>query len=600
MNKKILIAVILTFVANILCIPLWTECDYIGFVRSLFNKEARLDMFYHGEITDAEPFHFDVPPNSLSNNTFSSYRKGNSRRAILNLRARGKWQRLSFQLVTHHEGEIRMLLRGPDPRDEYGLPHSILTDWRNFKINGETIFNEPKTLSFQKNFSKKISVRKNETLHIEVEFRRHHFTINDFTFLKRGTLWYLLTGNVLFFFSVCRLFSFFNERCGYIRLGDALLVAAFFSLVFIPMMGISDGVKSVRENRMLAVQPEAKGILEGKADTGGGYEKWFNDHLGGRTVLIKLHDVIRNKLSHIIRTEEAIYFKENGWAFLLPFVSNLDCRPAPLQHIVCELLKMNCFCQQHKIKFYVFEVPKKQIIYKELLREKYGFDEKQFIRVERAQETIRKEVRKHHVPYVYPYEELRDATKQDFVFFNYSHHWTDWGAFIGYRKLMEEVRKDFPDISVASLDDYRRSQNRLQRDDYLRNYRPPEYFSRLFNDEHLSDPSSLILYNYYDHKNGDRMIVRVGEFIKDFTYPEGTHKIMLMGTSQNENLLQFVPYSSTRTKYIRLNLAQVKNSDMWKVLKLYKKDILSFKPDILILSISTDNLPELHDLCTSK
>ena len=60
--KKITLAVILTLFANILCLPLWTDCDYVGFVRTLFNKESRLDLLYHGKITGAEPFHCSSIP----------------------------------------------------------------------------------------------------------------------------------------------------------------------------------------------------------------------------------------------------------------------------------------------------------------------------------------------------------------------------------------------------------------------------------------------------------------------------------------------------------------------------------------------------------
>ena len=317
---------------------------------------------------------------------------------------------------------------------------------------------------------------------------------------------------------------------------------------------------------------------------------------------MKLHDRLRNKLSCIIRTSRAIYFKENGWEFVTPLASNMDCRPITLQSSVKHLIQMNHFCQQNQIKFYVLEVPRKESVYKEIIEDKYGFDEKQFAKVSQAQDTIRSGVRKYHIPYVYPYEALRNAIKQDLVFFKCSHHWTDWGAFIGYRELMKEVRKDFPDIPVVSPKDYRRSQNWLQRDDYIRDYGWPVHLPQFFNSgkDELNSPLVRALYNYYDHMNSDKMVVKVGKFTKDFTYPEGKHKVMLIGTSQNENFLQFLPYSAAQTKYIRLNMRQTKTSDEFKILKLYKKDIVTFKPDILILSIHTNNLHQLRDLCQIK
>ena len=389
-----------------------------------------------------------------------------------------------------------------------------------------------------------------------------------------------------------------SKRCGYVRLSDALLIFAFFSLIFIPMVDISDEVYSHRENRMLAVKPKIKEIMKEDMNTeGGGYEKWFNDHFCGRIALMKLQNLIRNMLSHIVRTERAIYFKENGWDFLMPLVSDLDCRSTTLHAIAQHLLQLDLFCRQHNIKLYVLEVPKKENVYKEIIEDKYGFDEKQFVKVSRAQDFIRSEMRRHHIPYVYPYKALRSAAKKELVFFKCSHHWTDWGAFVGYCELMKEINKNFPDMPVVSLKDYQKSQSWLQREEYKRDYAPSWHFFRFFNDEHLDDHSEWTFYDYYDHKNAGKMVVRVEKYTKDFAYPYGEHKIMLIGTSQNENFLQFLPYSAAQTKYIRLNMGQCKEDDEFKILKLYKRDILTFKPDILVLSIHTDNLP---NICTTK
>ena len=53
-------------------------------------------------------------------------------------------------------------------------------------------------------------------------------------------------------------------------------------------------------------------------------------------------------------------------------------------------------------------------------------------------------------PVVFPYEELVEASRQDFVFFKTDHHWTDWGAFAGYQVLMNEIKKDFPYVNIAN------------------------------------------------------------------------------------------------------------------------------------------------------
>ena len=302
-------------------------------------------------------------------------------------------------------------------------------------------------------------------------------------------------------------------------------------------------------------------------------------------------------LSRIIRTKNALYFKEGGWLFGKSLIQYWDFSPSLSKSIVQNLIQLNQFCEQNKIKLYVLEVPRKEHFYKDVYINKFGFDEKKFFRISQAQESIRNEVRKYHIPYVYPCKALLNAAKRDFVFFKWSHHWTDWGAFVGYCELMKEVRRDFPDMPIVSLNDYQKSQNRFIRDEWHRNYSPSST-DRLLN---FSDaPLNRFPYNYYDHRDGEKMAVKVGRHTKDFAYPEGKYKIMLIGTSHNENLTQFLPYSAAQTRYIRLNMGQTKEMEQFKILKLYKKDILAFKPNIFILSISTDNLLRLRDLSSTK
>ncbi len=599
---KFLLTLSLFLLINALCIPLWTECDYGGFVRTLFDKEARLDLLYTGKITRVEPFQYQVTPKPFYATWMYEGGK-NVHRAKLSLRTRWEWQKLSLRLRAQRDGKISMLFRGPDVQDEYGASYSVLTDWRNVKINSKTLLSKRKALSFKKPFTKQLSVRKGDVLYIEAEFRRHHFSTHDFTWLKSEKIWYIITGNLLFFSLIYLLLTYLARRCENVLLSDMLLLIAFFLFLFIPLIGISDAVKSARERRTLAVKPELKDLFKEKSDYGRRYENWFNDHFCGRVSLMKLHDVLRNKLSSVIRTEKAVYFKENGWEFRWPPmvpISALDCTPTSLQSIVQNIVQLNEFCQQNQIKLYVFEAPHKELIYKEIIKDKLGYDENEVIKISHALDSIRNRVRNHQIPYIYPYKELCDATQQDFVFFKWSHHWTDWGAFVGYRELMKEIRKDFPDMSVVSLNDYRKFSNWLIREEYCEYFDRAWQFDLYFNNGEMDDPPNRTLYNYYDNKNGDRMTYRVGKFVKDFIYPAGKHKIMLIGRSQNENLNHFLPFSAKNTRFIRLNSGHVKVVDEFRILTLYGKDILAFKPEILILSINTDDLPRLRDICATK
>ncbi len=629
--KILLITFCLTLFANILCLPLWTEYDYSSFVRTLFNDEARLDVVYSGKFTAAEPFRLQCLPQPVD--TLYWYGCGdednNTRRANLTLRARGEWQKVTLQLEALHDGTITILMRGPDAgpdaRNEYDEPFDVLTDWRNLKINGKEIFTESKIFSYvgdvnpsnpvekkvvpwydrilmydepgnctyEGDYAQSFSVKKNDRLVIEVEFRRHRVSLRDFTWLKSGKIRYVVAGNLLFFFLLYRLLRRLEKRQRRLQPCDVIFTVVFFFLLFFPMTHITNAVRSVREDRVLRTKPELKEILERYSNYGRRYEDWLNDHFSGRAALVQLHDTVRNTLSGIIRTGSAVYFKKVSWMFETPFVTDMDSTREVRNAIVQNLVQLNDFCQENNIKLYVLEVPSKNRVYKEIIRGQYGYDEAKLDEASYTLESMRNQIRKHGIPYIYPYEALCHASKQELVFFKCTHHWTDWGTYIGYRALMEEVRRNFPDIPIVSLNDYHQTRNRRVRDEWSRNYNTGT-LRLFFNFEEAS--GKLPFYNYYDHKDADKVELKVGKRKKKFLYPAGKHKVMLLGESFSENFLQFLPYSAYQTEFIRLNSGWVKWTDVYKIMKLYKKDILAYKPDILILSFASGRLSQLRDL----
>ena len=488
-------------------------------------------------------------------------------------------------------------MSGPDDRDEYSASYSVLTDWRNAKINGKTVLPKRKAFSFKKNFTKQLSVKKGDVLHIEAEFRRHHFSIHDFTWLKSGKVWYLITGNLLFFSLIYLLLIYLAKRRERVCLGDMLLLIAFPSLLFIPMIGISDAVKSVRELRMLAVKPELKDLFKEKSDYGRRYENWFNDHFCGRSLLIKLHDFICHNINKTIRTNKAVYFKEDDLLIKLPEYGTVFGLPHS-QSISRNINQLNEFCEKNRIKLYILEIPKREIIYKDIVKEKYGFNDKMLTKVSQMREAVRESARAHHIPYIYPYKELKEAAKQNLVFFKRSQHVTETGAFVVYKELMEAILRDFPDMPVVSLNDCRKLQNKLIRDNWRWSF---GYGDLFFFFGFKNDPDHRTIYNYYNHKDSNKLLVKVDDkHVKNFFYPQGKYRVMVAGTSNNQVICRFLPFSTAETRLIQLNANPVPSVEQWKFLKLFKKDILDFKPEILILSISTDNLPQFRNLCASK
>lgn len=362
------------------------------------------------------------------------------------------------------------------------------------------------------------------------------------------------------------------------------------------MIDISNAVKSTRERRVLATKPKLEDVFKEKADYGRRYENWFNDRFCGRSLLIKLHDSICYNINRIIRTKSALYFKEDHLLIQLPEYGTVFGLPHA-QLISRSINQLNDFCEKNRIKLYILEIPRKEFFYKNIVKEKYGFNDKRFTKISQMREAVRESARAHHIPYIYPHEALQEEAKQNLIYFKSSVHVTETGAFIAYRELMKAILRDFPDMPVVSLNDCRKLQNKLIRDGWHWTF---GYGDLLFFFGFKDDPDHRVVYNYYEHKNNNKIMVQVGEFMKDFTYPEGKHRVMLAGTSNNNVISRFLSFSASETRFIQLNMNPVPRVEQWKFLKLFKKDILAFKPEILILSISTNDLPQLHNLYSTK
>lgn len=111
-GRILLGALICTLIANILCLPLWTDYDVAGFVRTPLNKEARVDIIYTGPLTGAEAFSITSAEPSLS--ALTNYRYGtNSQLYTANLHVEREWEAHNLTLRAHRKGNIEVRVKGP-------------------------------------------------------------------------------------------------------------------------------------------------------------------------------------------------------------------------------------------------------------------------------------------------------------------------------------------------------------------------------------------------------------------------------------------------------------------------------------------------------
>ncbi len=505
---------------------------------------------------------------------------------------------IEFEILSRKDETIFIDLRGlwvlknPKNRSEGLLPYWV--NYEKLSINGDkNLLSQPVSAWHNEPYIYKLAAKAGQKYNVLVEWTK----TNKGKMQTEIDYYLLIILTVLaFLFSskIVKYLAQFKTKQLKSRI-DIVFLCTFFALLFVPMMHISEAEKSDQENRMLAkYEPLWK---DGKLNLkyGEQFEKWFNDRFFGRDGVIDLNNFINLHINRFYENSRAIYDQKTGWMFNKPYVFTVP-NNETVNLIIDNLKKFNSFCKDNNIRFYLMIVPDKSSVYQdELVVRAHG--DVNTTKFKKYIEKIISSMNEDQI--IYPYDDLKEGAKSDYVFFKESHHWTDWGAYIGYKNLMEKVVKDFKDIPIVSLQEYNKSSSRLLREDFFRNYDLGHTVNVLKLRKIAKDKILKTDYIYYDNKSDLKTeIINVeGKKGKEFYFEKGSpYRLLMMGTSQNEDLSQFLPYSFQNTKYIRFNNVIGRSSkDEFKVMKYYKQGILDFKPDIVIMTLIPEHMVAIQN-----
>lgn len=540
----------------------------------------------------------------------------------------GKRQHLEL-LIKRDNCKINFILRGIwEPIYKDNPSKGLIKHWveyTNFSINGKEIIAEPVTVWHNKPFRYSITSNKGDKLNVDLKWKKYYtpqslaekgiiyiicialliagyFLILQRKYIGLGIcIAFLLTALTIklldyqeikvdiygfvilvtaYFFITYKLgkyLSRFNIEEHYSRI-DIVFCTVFFALLFVPMLQISDAEKSTQENRMLAIY---KPLLKDKKinlNFGKDFEAWFSDRFWGRDELIMVYYKIK-KINKYIMTTKASKLK-NDWYFNDNELSTLTISEKQKVQYKKNIQYLLQFCKENNIKCYMEIVPAKIYYAKDgLINNKlkeYNDTLPQFIKY--IKESLDFEI-------IYPLDELKEASKSNYVYFKTDHHWTDWGAYIGYQALLKQLKKDFPDIYKAKEEDFDISYSKKVRAEADRKYWQGYTCNLLHQNQ---DCSLNVDYKYYDGKNKHIKAISYGEFHNS----EGKYKALLIGNSFTENFKPFLAYSFKEIKRFRCNDALNDNLKLSR----WKKQILEFKPDVLILLFQENYIDKLRTI----
>ena len=361
---------------------------------------------------------------------------------------------------------------------------------------------------------------------------------------------------------------------------DIVFLALFFLILFIPMMRISNEKTSKSENRTLAVYKplfKSKGNLN--FNYGKNFDSWFSDRFNLREKMIYFHNQLNYRLrSNVVAGKEHFIFKSNGHIIKNYYKSFIPFTDKELELYSRNFYKFNKFCEDNNIKLYIV-IPPSQLSY----NQKYMltlYNQNQEDRVIKLIDYAKKKYNLTNI--IFPEQEFRNNENGELVYYKTDHHLTDYGSYILYKCLINKMKKDFPLLSVTTLDNFNIYKRSLARFDYDRKFAAGCGYSAM----HIKAPELLTQeYTYYDYKYPEKIKISEGKAHKTFTNKNGHYKLLIMGDSFMESLIYFLNTNFYSIEKYRTNLDKLNNPPrkFEFEMKPYEKIIKSYKPDAIIL-----------------
>ena len=368
---------------------------------------------------------------------------------------------------------------------------------------------------------------------------------------------------------------------------EILFLTVFFVLLILPALKINDEIYSKAENRKLAEYKPFITKNEINYNFGNDFNSWFSDRFFGRTSIIHMYNKLRFLLTgYIYNQGEYYYNKKTQWAFSTGWNSTGNLRknfPVYEKNIK----NLEDFCNRNGIKLYIVIAPVKGEVYPDAI---YPYKIK-FNTGKKFEEYINKSSGREMV--TYPLEKMQEDAKKEYAFPQGDPHWSEYGAYSAYKILMQNIKKDFPDIKILNDDDFNIEKKKLTRTDY-----PGTYFNKghEYNTMRISIKNNNTLYPSYESKFADKLqiVTQNSRASADSFFPYGNpEKAYIIGTSFSENLYLFLRYTFKEVKKRRIN-----NSFEPPEFKMsrWEKEILEFKPDIMIIVIQSNGINIFSEL----
>ena len=438
-KKSLIITIILSIVALFIASPL--------FVKQTFWKNWQMDRAYVDVIAQG---HNSIEAINMSKGLSVEYLSQSNNQSVMRIKVKTG--------ISNRKNTVafKILKTGRVVFDFYPQ-HTELTRDASIK-NGQLIFKNImlSEKSLETNYSQEITAHSDEIMTLSFQVKEYFDAIG---LLAQYIDWYIfIIALSLAFFSIYKIVRYLAEfklQSGSSRI-DIVFVSFFAILLLLPILRISQDDVSDQENRTLARIPHIYNETGLNLNYGQEFEKWFNDHFFGRESLILFNNYIHHHLSQ--RGNANILIGQDDWLYnadnnVIRMFQNIDLfSETELEEIGHRLQN---FVQEAKAKgvqqVYFYLANDKESLYPEF----YPSYITKLNSISRLEQMISYIHKNYPEIKIFNFKDSLEKVKQtgEVLYCKTGSHMNNMGSYYEYKFLMQEIQKDYPNLSIVGLND---------------------------------------------------------------------------------------------------------------------------------------------------
>lgn len=240
---------------------------------------------------------------------------------------------------------------------------------------------------------------------------------------------------------------------------EILVFVLFLLIIYIPIaeygLGISKTYENT-ENRIKASFPEI--TLSNLEDFPKEYDNYYNDNHNFRGELLVLNSFFKRNVLNISPVSDITEGKD-GWLFrtkyIEPYINSRLFNNIELDSFALIFNERSDWLQRKGIKQYFVIVPNKAQIYPEYLPD----DTKIINSISKTDQFIEAIDTINNIDVIYLKKiflsEKENPSFDYDLYYKTDQHWNEYGALVGMKEIIDNIRIDFPDVRKVNLENFK-------------------------------------------------------------------------------------------------------------------------------------------------